>query len=98
MLKHCNHLKYFFIKSHEKGLITNEHIVAHTHLNFVFEWALHFSTLVIKLLHNTGTSYCYCNIKNQYLLHHRYDTFTFKTEVLCLVSNVQHLKCLLLLY
>jgi len=26
-----------------------EHIVVHMHLNFVFKWALHFSTLVTKL-------------------------------------------------
>ena len=36
------------LKSREKGLITKEHIVTHTHLNFVFKHALHFSILAIK--------------------------------------------------
>ena len=40
-----------FIKSIEKGLITKEYIIiTDTHLYFIFKWALHFGTLVIKLL------------------------------------------------
>ena len=34
------------------GLITKEHIVTHTHLNFAFKRALHFSILAIKLFNS----------------------------------------------
>ena len=44
-----------FIKSHEKGLVTKEHIVMATHLIFAFKWAVHFiNTLAVKLF-NSGT-------------------------------------------
>ena len=47
-------LVYFhFHISREKRLITKEHIVTHTCLNFAFKWALDFSTLSIKLF-NSG--------------------------------------------
>ena len=60
--------------------------------NFTFKWALHFSTLAIKLL-NSGT-------KLQLLRQHYepvffetlcnlFDTPTFKTKALRLVSNAQ---------
>ena len=35
--------------NNNKELTTKEHIVMHTHLNFIFKWALHYSTLAIKL-------------------------------------------------
>ena len=38
-----------FTQSSESGLITKEHIVTHTHLNFGFQRALHFSTLAMQL-------------------------------------------------
>ena len=53
-LKLCYYLNRFisiFIKSHEKRLITKKHIVTPTHLYFVFKWALHLSTLAIKLFY-----------------------------------------------
>ena len=42
------------LSSSEKGLITKEHIVTDTNLTFVFIWAVHFSTLAVKLF-NSGT-------------------------------------------
>ena len=39
---------------HEKGLITKECIVTHIDLNFVFNWALHFSISAITRF-NSGT-------------------------------------------
>ena len=41
-----------FIKSHEKGLITKEYVVADTH--FTFKRGLRFSTLALKIF-NSGT-------------------------------------------
>ena len=41
------------MKSHEKGLITEEHIVMDTHLTFAFKWAVHFSTLAVKLFNSS---------------------------------------------
>ena len=32
-----------------KELISKERLVMQSHLNFVFKWALHFSTLAIKI-------------------------------------------------
>ena len=42
-----------FIKSCEKGLITKEHIVMDTHLTFGFKWAVHLSTLAVKLFNSS---------------------------------------------
>ena len=69
-------------KSHEQRLVTKEHIVMHTHLNF----ALYSSALTINFL-NLVSQNCYCNIVllNPSLL---LDMLTFKTEVLYLDSNV----------
>ena len=48
--KYLNTINSIFRKSCEKELITKEHTVMHTHLNFKFKSAVYFSTLDIKLL------------------------------------------------
>ena len=87
MSKHC--------KLHEKGLITKGHRVMHTHLKFIFKSTLYCSTLSIKaiLSHN-----CERNTMNQLQsFFQSYDTTTFKTNVLHLVSNKGQVKHPLLL-
>ena len=59
----------------------------HTHLNFAFKRALYFSTLAIKLF-NSGTKLFLAIIVNEpfffKMLHHPYNTPTFKTILLAL--------------
>ena len=47
-------ISLFPLKSHEKRLITKEHIVTDMHLTLVFKWAVRISTLALKLF-NSGT-------------------------------------------
>ena len=65
-----NILYYHFINLCEKRLITKECIVTHTHLNFVFKQALHFSTLAITLLIEVQSCHCYCNTMSQSSFKH----------------------------
>ena len=78
-------------------------MAAHTHLNFKFKAALYTSTLVITLFNSstklfeaeiiTVTQEVSLPINTSSTLRHT----QFKAEALCLVSNVQQLKRLLLL-
>ena len=52
-----------FLKSHEKGLITKEYIAIDTHLNFIFKWALHFSTYLLLTAQQSLLS-CKCYSSN----------------------------------
>ena len=70
------------LRNTEKSALTD------AHLNFTFQWALHFNTSAIKLFNRVYT-------KLQLLPHHSlllnaYDTLIFKTKALGLVSNVQY--------
>ena len=62
--------------SRQQRLITKEHIATHTNLILPFKPALYSSTLVIKC----------------FKLRNPHGTSTFKTEALCLVSNIQLIK------
>ena len=62
-----------------------------THLNFTFKRALHFGTLAIKVF-NSGTKLQLLPQHYESVFFntlHPYDTPTFKTKALRLVSNVQ---------
>ena len=92
------------MKSREKGLITKEYLVMDTDLNFVFKWALHCSTLVIKLL-TALQSCCKLQLLPQHYepvffstVRYPYDTSTLKTKALHLSSEEEQVKHLLLLY
>ena len=77
------------------------------YLKFAFKRALHFSKLAIKLLTVVQSCFKPCVIVNATLwtsllsnaspsVWHK--SSTFKTNVLCLVSDEGQVKCLLLLY
>ena len=90
-----------FIKACEKGLITKEYIVTDTHLNFIFKWALCFSTLVIKLFNSLQLlPQLYEPAFFWTIRHHSCDTLTLKnkTKALCLASKEEWVKHLMLLY
>ena len=79
-------------KSHKQRLIAKEHIAMHTNLIPLFKLALYSSTLVIKCLKVVLNQNSYCNTIDQscfFKLCNPHGTPTFKTEVVCLVSNVQ---------
>ena len=81
-------------KSHEQRLLTKEHIVTCTHLNFKFKIVLYTSTLMIKLLLRSTVNQVQSSFST---LPPTMTWITFKTKVLPLVNNVQLVKHLLLL-
>ena len=68
----------------------------HVHLNFKLETVLHFITLSTKLFNNCAKFFPFeIIVYNSALfgvLRYLYNTPTFKTKALCLVSDIQQIK------
>ena len=81
--------------------LKNRYVVMHTHLNFVFKWPLHFSTLAIKLFNIIVVLSHRC--KRDTMNHSPFKCFaTHAThpllKLMCLINSKGWVKHLFLLY